>query len=131
MAVKSMEGIAQQIKAMRFRKKFFGGVDENDVWRQYAELHREYQVAFAAQEEANQALLRERDRENARLKRQIVELKSTGNGNKARKDTETIQIPDMNTAGVVRRPRERTQNQKTDKRRKDICLEKRKKKVQG
>lgn len=62
---------------MRFRKKLFGGVDESDVWRQFSELHREYQNAFDAQKEVSRMLLQERDREIARLRKHIRELKST------------------------------------------------------
>lgn len=76
MAVKSMKEIAAHIKQMRFRKKIFGGVDESDVWRQLSDLHKEYQNAFDAQEEVSRVLLKEKDREIARLKRCVYELKS-------------------------------------------------------
>ena len=76
MAVKTMKEIAVYIKQMRFRRKLFGGVDESDVWRQLSDLHKEYQTAFDAQREASRVLLQEKDREIARLKRHICELKS-------------------------------------------------------
>lgn len=76
MAVKSMKEIAVYIKQMRFRKKIFGGVDENDVWRQLNDLHKEYQTAFDAQCEVSRVLLQEKDREIARLKRRIRALRS-------------------------------------------------------
>ena len=55
-----MEDIAEQLKKTRFQKKFFGGVDEEDVWRKLDELQKEYQSAFDAQQERNNALLEER-----------------------------------------------------------------------
>lgn len=76
MAVKTMKEIAVYIKQMRFRRKLFGGVDESDVWRQLSELHKEYQTAFDAQREVSRVLLQEKDREIARLKRRISELKA-------------------------------------------------------
>jgi len=60
MAAQSMEDIAEQLKKTRFQKKFFGGVDEEDVWRKLDELQKEYQSAFDAQQERNNALLEER-----------------------------------------------------------------------
>lgn len=47
---RTMEDVATYIKGMRFRKKFFGGVDEADVWKQIEALHREYEAVFLAQE---------------------------------------------------------------------------------
>jgi len=60
MAAQSMEDIAEQLKKTRFQKKFFGGVDEEDLWRKLDELQKEYQSAFDAQQERNNALLEER-----------------------------------------------------------------------
>ena len=76
MAVKSMNEIAVYMKNMHFRKRFFGGVDENDVWRQLNDLHREYQAAFDTQEECCRVLLKEKDQEIARLKRKIAGMKT-------------------------------------------------------
>ena len=47
---RTMEDVAEYISRMRFKKKFFGGVDEADVWRQIEELHREYEAVFLARE---------------------------------------------------------------------------------
>lgn len=73
MAAKSMKEIALSIQQMRFRKKLFGGVDESDVWKQIQDLHKEYQAAFDAQQEAGQIRLREKDREIQRLKKRLKE----------------------------------------------------------
>ena len=69
MAAKTMEEIAAQIKKLRFRKKLVGGVDEADVWKQLEQLNRDYRSAFEAREAYYQALLDERNRMVAKLKR--------------------------------------------------------------
>lgn len=71
MAAKSMEEIAALMKKMRFRRKLFGGVDEADVWRQLDLLQKEYRAAFDAQQERNNAWIKERNAEIYRLKKQI------------------------------------------------------------
>lgn len=81
MAAKNMEEIAQYLKTLRFRKRIIGGIDEADVWKQLADLHKEYQHAFDIQAEVSQALLGEKEQEILRLKRQISKLKS-GRGEK-------------------------------------------------
>ncbi len=69
MAAKTMEEIAAQLKKLHFRKKVVGGVDEADVWRQLELLNKDYRLAFEAQEAYYQALLDERNRMIAKLKR--------------------------------------------------------------
>ena len=46
----TMDDIAKKFKTMRFRKKLFGGVDEQDVWKQLADLQKAYRSAYEAQE---------------------------------------------------------------------------------
>ena len=46
MAAKDMEEIAAYMKTMRFRKKFIGGVDETDGWRQLQKNQKKKQSAF-------------------------------------------------------------------------------------
>ena len=41
-----MEEIAGQLKKLRFRKKFIGGVDEADVWKQLELLQGDYRVVL-------------------------------------------------------------------------------------
>lgn len=41
-----METIAQWLEEVRFRKKFFGGVDEQDVWKKIKELNHMYEIAL-------------------------------------------------------------------------------------
>ena len=72
MAAKDMEEIAAYMNTMRFRKKFIGGVDETDVWRQLEKLQKEYQSAFEAQREQGRALIREREAIIAGLKQQLA-----------------------------------------------------------
>lgn len=64
-----MQSICEKLKAMKFRKRFFGGVDEADVWRQLESLQQEYQNVYDAQAAYYQALLDERDQAVARLMR--------------------------------------------------------------
>ncbi|PWM20408.1 MAG: hypothetical protein DBX97_03600 [Collinsella tanakaei] len=64
-----MQSICDKLKAMKFRKRLFGGVDEADVWRQLEALQQEYQAVYDAQAAYYQALLDERDQAVARLMR--------------------------------------------------------------
>ena len=64
-----MQSICDKLKAMKFRKRLFGGVDEADVWRQLEALQQEYQNVYDAQAAYYQALLDERDQAVARLMR--------------------------------------------------------------
>lgn len=64
-----MQSICDKLKAMKFRKRLFGGVDEADVWRQLESLQQEYQAVYDAQAAYYQALLDERDQAVARLMR--------------------------------------------------------------
>ena len=73
-----MEEIAGQLKKLRFRKKFIGGVDEADVWKQLELLQGDYRAAFEAQETYFQALLDERDDMIDRLESQLVEAGEAG-----------------------------------------------------
>ena len=79
MAAKCMEEIAGQLKKLRFRKKFIGGVDEADVWKQLELLQGDYRAAFEAQETYFQALLDERDDMIDRLESQLDEAGEAGN----------------------------------------------------
>lgn len=71
MSAKSMKDIAVYLNGLHFRKKWFRGVDEADVWRKLEQLHGEYQSAFDAQSERSRALLEERESEIHRLKEQM------------------------------------------------------------
>lgn len=72
MAAKSMQEIAVMMRKIRFRKKILGGVDEADVWRQLEQLQKEYRAAYDAQQERNNAWIRERNAEIYRLKKQLA-----------------------------------------------------------
>lgn len=63
-----MEDITVLMEKMRFRKKWIGGVDEKDVWRQMENLQNAYEI----QQERFRVLIRERDLEITKLKRQIA-----------------------------------------------------------
>ena len=69
MSARNMEDIAEVFKNLRFRKKWIGGVDEADVWKQLDMVQKEYQSAYDAQEEYYLALLDERNAMIARLKK--------------------------------------------------------------
>ena len=72
MAVKTMEDITVLMEKMRFRKKWIGGVGEKDVWRQMENLQNAYRSAYEIQQERFRVLIRERDLEITKLKRQIA-----------------------------------------------------------
>jgi len=48
-AAKNMDDIAEILSRMKFRKKLFGGVEEQDVWRQLDKLQKAYRSAYEAQ----------------------------------------------------------------------------------
>lgn len=66
---KTMNDIAGFIEGMKFRKKFFGGVDELNVLKQMEALQQVYRSVYESQAAYYQALIDERDREIERLKR--------------------------------------------------------------
>lgn len=41
--------IAEWLDKVRFRKKFFGGLDEQDLWKKIDELNTMYQAALEAE----------------------------------------------------------------------------------
>ena len=59
MSAKNMDDIAELIRKMKFRKKLFGGVDEQDVWRQIDVLQKAYRSAYEAQEIRCETILKE------------------------------------------------------------------------
>lgn len=65
--MRTMQDIADQLSAMKFRKKMFGGVDEADVWKKLEQLQQTYQLVHDEQAAYYQALLDERDQALARL----------------------------------------------------------------
>ena len=67
-----MEDVAVLMNKMCFRRKLFGGVDEKDVWRQMENLQNAYRSAYEIQQERFRVLIRERDLEITKLKRQIA-----------------------------------------------------------
>ena len=67
MLEKEMEDIAEWLKSLKFRKKWIGGVDEADVWRQIENLQHIYQRIYDEQAAYYQALIDERDQALARL----------------------------------------------------------------
>lgn len=68
MGARNMDDIAEVFKTMKFKKKFFGGVDERDVWKKLDKLQKEYRSAYEMQQERYEARLQERDEEIASLK---------------------------------------------------------------
>lgn len=51
------ERIHKWLKQVRFRKVFFGGVSEADVWKKIAELNGLYEAALSAERARYDALL--------------------------------------------------------------------------
>ncbi|MBP9987874.1 MAG: hypothetical protein KBT46_00080 [Ruminococcus sp.] len=64
-----LNAVTKFLKNVKFKKKFFGGVDERDVWKKIDELNNLYKTALIA----------ERARYNALLK--IKNSSSDGDGN--------------------------------------------------
>ena len=54
------ERIQEWLKQVRFKRAFFGGVDEADVWKKIAELNTLYEAALSAERARYDALLAER-----------------------------------------------------------------------
>lgn len=65
--MRTMKDVADELSAMKFRKKVFGGVDEADVWKKLESLQNTYQLVYDEQAAYYQALLDERDQALARL----------------------------------------------------------------
>lgn len=53
------ERIQKWLKQVRFKKVFFGGVDEVDLWKKIAELNSLYEAALSAERARYDALLAE------------------------------------------------------------------------
>lgn len=65
--MRTMQDVAEQLSAMKFRKKLVGGVDEADVWKKLEALQQTYQLVYDEQAAYYQALLDERDQALARV----------------------------------------------------------------
>jgi hypothetical protein len=59
--IRTPEDIAAWIDGLKFKKKWFGGVDERDVWKQLEALSRQYERVFDIQRSGYEALLKERE----------------------------------------------------------------------
>ena len=59
MTAKNMDDIAELFRKMKFRKKLFGGVDEQDVWRKLDDLQKAYRSAYEAQAIKYETILEE------------------------------------------------------------------------
>lgn len=51
--------IEKWLKKLRFRKKIFGGVDQQDVWKKISELNEMYEAALTAERIRYDALIEE------------------------------------------------------------------------
>ena len=54
---RSMQKISEILEAMKFKKKFIGGVDEVDVWKKIEALQEEYQRQFDLQAQKYEAVI--------------------------------------------------------------------------
>ena len=59
MAAKNMDDIAEIFRKTKFRKKLFGGVDEQDVWKKLDDIQKAYRSAYEAQAARYEAILDE------------------------------------------------------------------------
>ena len=58
------EKIINWLKIVKFRKRFFGGVDEQDVWRKIQELNEMYEAALKVERIRYDVLLQEQTKKN-------------------------------------------------------------------
>ncbi len=59
MAAKTMEDIAEMFRRLKFRKKLFGGVEEQDVWKKLDDIQKAYRSAYEAQAVRYETILSE------------------------------------------------------------------------
>lgn len=57
--------IGEWLKTVRFRKKFIGGVDEEDVWAKIEQLNEMYEKALSAERARYDALLAKQRRSSS------------------------------------------------------------------
>lgn len=66
----SMEAIAKLLSNTRFRKRLFGGVNEDDVWKKLGRLQQEYQELIGILMQQNEGALNEYRTRIAQLERE-------------------------------------------------------------
>lgn len=54
--------IMKWFQSVKFRRVFFGGVDENDVWRKLEKLNQHYEAAIRAERERYNILLEDHEK---------------------------------------------------------------------
>ena len=59
MAAKTMDDIAEMFRRLKFRKKLFGGVEEQDVWKKLDDIQKAYRSAYEAQAVRYETILAE------------------------------------------------------------------------
>jgi hypothetical protein len=64
---KSIDEVSEILQKLKFRRRIFGGVDEEDVWRILGKLQGEYAELLSLEQAKRQALLEDRDRTIRRL----------------------------------------------------------------
>ena len=84
MAATNLAEISEHIKKMHFRRKWFGGVDEEDVWKQIRELDADYRNLFKIQ---NQICKMEIARAKSAAKKAQIAPEPEKEDAKARKKT--------------------------------------------
>lgn len=55
-----LKDVTKWLKKVKFKKKFFGGVDERDVWKKIDELNSLYKSALTAERARYDALLEQK-----------------------------------------------------------------------
>ena len=68
--------IADWLKTVHFRKKFVGGIDEQDVWSKIEQLNEMYEKALSAERARYDALLA-KQRQSTSIKPRTPEPKKT------------------------------------------------------
>lgn len=71
---KTPQDVAERLARFKFKQRFFGGLDEANVWEGLKKLNSYYEQVYLYQQTCFQTLLTEREEEIQALKRKIDAL---------------------------------------------------------
>ncbi|CAB1240636.1 protein of unknown function [Ruminococcaceae bacterium BL-4] len=97
---KNLEEIAKLLKHTKFKRKWFGGIDEEDVWKKLGRLQSEYSELIEENSRKHDALVNQWQEYAASLEKQLQERR------------ESPQLPPVNPKVYSKSPINSTENQK-------------------
>ncbi|MEE8705465.1 MAG: hypothetical protein SOH93_01830 [Oscillospiraceae bacterium] len=97
---KNLEEIAKLLKHTKFKRKWFGGIDEEDVWKKLGRLQSEYSELIEENSRKHDALVDQWQEYAASLEKQLQERR------------ESPQLPPVNPKVYSKSPINSTENQK-------------------